>query len=368
MVSPPKRASPTRVAPAEVQPAERQVDLLPVPDAPKAADAVGVADAEAVLAAALPTDGSDEVLTLQVPETASPFRKIDYKVGPRDTLYDILTSYGVSGAEVQAVSRASRGVFNFSHLKAGDELTFELLSDPIELSSLRYPLRDDAYLYVVKDGDQFAAREEVLETEIKLASKSGEISNSLYEAAIRSGLEPALISAIADIFAWEIDFVRDIRTGDAFSVLYEQRYREGEYLGPGKVIAARFTNQGETVEAFAYTDENGEPTFTTRRAAACAKSSCARPSSTRASPAPSATAVSHPVLKRRVPHLGVDFAAPVGTPVRAVGEGTITHAGWKGASGKFIKLRHNSIHESGYAHLSRIARGIRRARKFTRGR
>ncbi|MCA9774495.1 MAG: hypothetical protein KC466_18900, partial [Myxococcales bacterium] len=254
--------------------------------------------------------GPEVDLVEEVPAEPSPFRKITYNVGRQDTLYDVLTSYGVSSREVHEVARAARGIFNFAYMRPGDELKFELLRDPIELSSLTYPVRRDAHLYIVRDGDRFVAREEALETDKRLTAVSGRIETSLYDAGVRAGLDMNVIARLADIFSWEIDFVRDIRAGDSFMVLFEQRYREDAYLGPGDILAASFTNNGRTLEAFAYPDENGEMSYYTAEGRSLRKEFLRAPLEYTRISSYFSQARFHPVLKRTVPHLGVDFAAP----------------------------------------------------------
>ncbi|MBZ0253634.1 MAG: peptidoglycan DD-metalloendopeptidase family protein, partial [Candidatus Methylomirabilis sp.] len=306
-------------------------------------------------------------VAVDVPQEESPFRRVAYKIQPRDTLASVLADFGVDKQEVHALASASKGLFSFSKLRSGETVEFEVLRDVGKLNAFRYKISDRTTLVVSREDDRLVGRREELETELRVVAKAGEISTSLYEAALDAGVEAGIVSQLADIFAWEIDFVRDIRAGDAFQVLYEERYHEDRPLGAGRILAATFTNRGKTLEAYGFPDERGDWAFFAADGKGLGKQYLRAPLEYTRISSYFTSARFHPVLGIKMPHMGVDFAAPVGTPVRAVGEGTISFAGWKGANGKLVKMRHNSQHESAYAHLSRISKGIRPGVKVHKG-
>ncbi len=211
-----------------------------------------------------------------------------------------------------------------------------------------------------------ATAKRVLTAQRKVAT--GTINSSLYAAASKADLPTALVTPFANLFAWELDFTRDLRPGDQFSVVYEDYYNDkGEFVRNGKIVAAHLHARGKLRQAyraeirpkvFAYYDEKGKskermllrtPLEFTRI------SSHFNPHR------------KHPVLGYTRAHKGTDFAAPTGTPVKAAGSGRIVEIGWKGGYGKYIRIEHGNGYQTAYAHLHRYARGMRKGKRVRQG-
>ncbi|MDZ7690091.1 MAG: peptidoglycan DD-metalloendopeptidase family protein [Balneolaceae bacterium] len=200
----------------------------------------------------------------------------------------------------------------------------------------------------------------------KRAVGSAEITSSLYEAMMDQSLTPLLANKLAEIYAWEIDFF-SLRKGDSFKIYYEQKFVDDEFYGTGEILAAEFTHRGETHKAYRFEnkavdgffDEDGN---SVQKALLKAPFNYSQRISSHFN-----RNRFHPVLKRRVPHTGIDYAAPHGTPVISVGDGTVTEARYRGANGNYVKVRHNSTYETAYLHLSGFASGIRSGTSVEQG-
>ena len=184
------------------------------------------------------------------------------------------------------------------------------------------------------------------------------ISSSRFAAEASAGGHDQTAVALADIFGWDIDFVLEVRAGDSFVVTYQEIWRDGHYLKDGPVLAASFVNQGREYRAVRYTDPSGTTSYyspdgrSMRRAFLRAPLEFTRVSSG------FSTARMHPILNRIRAHKGVDYAAPIGTPVRAAGDGVIRFAGVMGGYGNMVEIQHSRDITTVYGHLSRFAHGI----------
>jgi murein DD-endopeptidase MepM/ murein hydrolase activator NlpD len=196
---------------------------------------------------------------------------------------------------------------------------------------------------------------------------TGGISNSFYHSAIGKGLPSDIIMDIADIFAWDIDFLVDIKPGDEFHVIFEKYYRKGEYIGHGKVLAVRFVNQKRVFKSFYFTDRKGGSSYYDGNGKSLRKAFLKSPLRYRRISSYFSKKRFHPILKIYRPHYGIDYAAQIGTPVESIGDGRITFLGWKRGYGRYIRIRHNHIYETAYGHLNRFAKGLKKGSMVKQG-
>jgi murein DD-endopeptidase MepM/ murein hydrolase activator NlpD len=190
--------------------------------------------------------------------------------------------------------------------------------------------------------------------------------NGALEASLRSsGGSPRLSYAMAEALQWDLDFNRDLRAGDEFEVVYEQVFLDDVDRGPGRVFALTYTNQGSRFEAYRFGNDGG---FYDAEGRPLRKMFLRSPLqySARITSGFSHSRF-HPVLKKRRPHYGVDYGAPVGTPVRVTAGGVVLSASWSGGGGKTVKIRHTNEYETAYLHLSRYAKGIRKGKRVQQG-
>lgn len=312
-----------------------------------------------------------EKQTLELPSQTQPppqihaavqdnlLNKIEFIVRPNQTLSHALDSVLDSAQTVFQISRSNNSEL-FTNLRVGDKLTIWTDDDnrlqKIDMDrsrTLSYHLeRTDADFHIYEHN-------KTVDTKIKMASAT--INDSFYLAGESAGLSPRTIMNLADLFAWEVDFVRELRSGDEFKIIYEKRYLNDEYLGDGNILAAELTVGGQRkVRAFrleidnkliGYYDEHGQ---NLRKAFMRNPINYTRISSR------FQRGRHHPVLQETRDHRGVDYAAPTGTPIYAAGDGVISHKGWNGGYGKQVIIKHAGRYETVYAHLSRYG-------KFNRG-
>jgi len=184
----------------------------------------------------------------------------------------------------------------------------------------------------------------------------------------KEGISNELILNFADIFSWEIDFLTDPRKGDSFQMIWERYISpEGNVLMEGRILAAQYVNQGKKYTAIFYQDPEGHRGYFTPDGKSLRKSFLRSPLHYRRISSYFSYRRFHPILKIYRPHLGIDYAAPTGTPVSSIGDGVVIFAGWNGGFGKQVKIKHPNGYITSYGHLSRIAKGVRRGKKVYQG-
>ncbi len=234
------------------------------------------------------------------------------------------------------------------------------------VQSLLYRINDDLILKIVRTDDDFTAEKAAVEYEKRVAQIAGAIQDNLISSIGNGKDRLRLALTLSDIFAWDIDFTTDLRNGDIFKIIVEELYEEGKFKRYGNILAAEFVNNGDTYHGFrfeygdikGYYDQEGK---SLRRAFLKAPLNYRRISSG------FSQGRFHPILKKYRPHHGVDYAAPHGTPVSSVGDGTVLFAGYRGDYGKLIVIRHPNGYETRYGHLSRLDRGMAKGVKIKQG-
>lgn len=266
-----------------------------------------------------------------------------------ETLPGLLARLGVGETEVPRLAR----VRALQQLRSGMLVRAEVTPEGTP-RTLRFLTGRDALMQIVADGEDYRAVEYPAPIESRMSMKSGVIRSSLFAATDLAGIPDAVGMQIADIFAGDVDFYRDLRKGDRFAVVYEEQHLAGIPVRTGKVLAAEFTNQGKTYRAVYF----GKGYYTPegknlRKAFLRSPLEFSRVSS-------GFGMRKHPLHKSWMAHKGIDYAAPTGTRVRAVGGGVVEFAGVKGGYGNVVILRHHGQYTTTYAHLSRIAQGVKR--------
>ena len=292
---------------------------------------------------------------------------VEFVVRRNDTLDRIFRQLELSLADLATI-RSIEGVRErLDLLRPGDLITI-VHADGL-LQALKRRVSDTQTLEVMRAQDGFSVELVEVPLEIRRVQRHGHIDSSLFVAARAVGVGPSVIMQIAnDIFGWDIDFALEIRPGDQFSVVYEQRYRNGEYLGDGRVLAAEFINAGRSYRAVRYESDDGELSdyFTPEGRSVRRQFLRAPVDFTRISSNFNPRRM-HPILNRIRAHKGVDYAAPRGTPIRAAGDGRVGVAAWHGGYGRAVILEHGGGITTLYGHMSRFATGIRAGQRVKQG-
>ncbi|MCL6566240.1 MAG: peptidoglycan DD-metalloendopeptidase family protein [Acidobacteriia bacterium] len=272
------------------------------------------------------------------------------------TLGEMLLSMGLDVATTQSVIESARPVFNLRRdFRAGQRLAIG--RNPAgEFRAVRYRIDADRELWVASRPDGFHAEIKTVPSVVELVGVTGEIRDSLYNAVLAAGESPALAVQLADVFGWDLDFYTDPQPGDRFRLIVEKkRYLDGTPGTYGLILAAEYVNAGRRYQAILFREPSGRSAYYAPDGKSLQKAFLRSPLkyggriSSRFS-----YSRFHPVLRRHRPHLGVDYAAPVGTPVQAVGDGRVVFAGRRTAEGKMVHLRHANGYETMYLHLSAI--------------
>ena len=286
-----------------------------------------------------------------------------------ESLFDIFKRHGLDLNYLDRIVSSSRRVYNLFRMLPGRSYiisTFVYPDGNRELSSFKYAIDDTRFLQVVNLGDTFKARKVEVEYERRPALIMGKIEDNLINAVGDTREHLKVAYELAEIFESEIDFVTELRKGDSFTVLVEELWHDNAFKGYGEILAAEFVNNGRRFEAYRY-ELDGRAYYFDSKGRSLKKALMRAPLRFRYISSRFSYRRKHPILKIFRPHLGVDYAAPTGTPVSAAGNGTVKYAGWKGHYGKCVIIRHPNGYVTYYGHLSRIRRGIRRGVKVVQG-
>lgn len=278
-----------------------------------------------------------------------------FQVKRNENLSAILLPKGVSAYEIDQFARNFKDVFDVRRIKSGNNY-YIINKDSVNPPEY-FVYEESAVNYIIYNIDSIQAYrgEKQIDTIQKLTA--GVIRSSLWNSFVNNGSNPTLAVNLSDIFAWTIDFF-GIQNGDEYKVSYDELYVEDKMIGIGNVHAATIIHMGDTISAYYYKSETQEGYFdengnSLRKAFLKAPLNYSRISSRFSNNR------YHPVLKIRRPHHGVDYAAPSGTPVYSIGDGTIVKKGYqKRGGGNYIKIKHNSVYTSEYMHLKRFAKGM----------
>jgi murein DD-endopeptidase MepM/ murein hydrolase activator NlpD len=281
----------------------------------------------------------------------------------------VLASAGLRSREVTEWLQATRRVYNLNRVYVGQMLSLLVDQEKGELHHLTLEIDSRTRLVAERRDGRVVASREPIPHERHVRAVHGEITSSLYDAAIAKRIPRRIISDMAEILGWEINFSTDLRSGASFDVVYDELRRVGsEKSVPGRVLSLKITNRGRTHEGFYFEMPDGtRPGYYNREGEALGRAFLRYPVEFSRISSRFSRARYHPLLKRRRPHYGVDFAAPAGTPVRAVADGTVRKASWDRGNGRVVKIRHGGIYTTDYAHLSRIAPRIKRGVTVTKG-
>jgi len=288
------------------------------------------------------------------------------------TLSIIMKDAGISGDIVQSIIDSSKNIYDFSTIKAGKTLYFTYDKKTNDFIRLMYPVNDDEELYVSKDVATttphiWIAERKKIPYEIKLKTYSGKIEESLYVDGLKLGIPEGTIIEFADIFEYAVDYAYDIRVGDAFSFVVEERYRDGKFVMLGRIFGGKFINAGKTYEAYYFAENEDNKGYFDEKGNSIQKLFLRAPVAFKYISSGFTTGRRY-VKEFNVStgHRAIDYAAAHGTPIRSVGDGTVVFAGWsKVGYGYLTSVHHNSTYQTNYAHQSKII--VKKGQRVTQG-
>ncbi|UFH49848.1 peptidoglycan DD-metalloendopeptidase family protein [Pseudomonas sp. KNUC1026] len=292
------------------------------------------------------------------PEKPDPQTHRQVLVAKGDTLSTLFQKVGLSASDVQAALDSNPQAKQFTRLQRGQVLQFELSPDG-QLQSLHSQVSHLETIRLNRKGDTFAFEKVIEKPVVRSAYAHGVINSSLSLSAQKSGLSHTQVLDLANIFGYDLDFTQDIRQGDQFDVIYEQRVLDGKVVSTGSILSARFVSRGKTYTAVRYTNKQGNSSYYTADGNSMRKAFVRSPVDFARISSRFSGARAHPILNKIRAHQGVDYAAARGTPIKATGDGKVILAGRKGGYGNTVIIQHGNTYRTLYGHMQGFAKGIR---------
>jgi murein DD-endopeptidase MepM/ murein hydrolase activator NlpD len=289
------------------------------------------------------------------------FTEISDVVKQGETFFDIFKRNSLDVSELYHIGKASSDIYDLKNITSGQKYAIRL-DEENRVLCLTYCIDDDYILNVTRTDEGFSAKKVPVEYEKKIKHMGGVVEGNLV-----SSMDDLLLSLkLSDIFAWDIDFATDLREGDTYKVVVEELWLDGEFKKYGEILSAEITNNGQTYDAYRF-QYDGEADYYDSEGNSLRRAFLKAPLSYRRISSGFTHRRFHPILRIYRPHLGVDYAAPTGTPVSAVGDGTVVQSGYKGQNGRQVVIRHPNGYVTYYGHLSRIKKGVSRGAKVKQG-
>lgn len=280
-----------------------------------------------------------------------------------DTLSSLLQKTGLDTNAIHELTNSSKDAQKLASLNLGDELDVLMKEGAVQELRLRRSKLDS--LSVTRTGDKYESKQVTRVPEVRHSYATGVIDSSLFLAGQKAGLNDRMTLKLADIFAYDVDFLQDIQEGDSFALLYEELYLDGESIGQGNIVSAEFTNQGKTYRAVQYTNKNGSTSYYTPDGNIMRKQFLRTPVDFAKVTSYFSLSRKHPILHKIRAHKGIDYGAPSGTPIRAAGDGKVVFAGVRNGFGNVVMIQHGGVYTTLYGHMSKI--GVKNGARVSQG-
>jgi len=320
-----------------------------------------------------------------------PDRKEKILVEPGTTYGQLMTKVGINSSLSQKIYNITLDKYDLAKIKAGNEIELTFDKDSDNLKSLLYKINSEEEVYISKEEirsekeeigdeeDNFSTSTDIINTavaqepatkqvwqaekraipyNVKTVVKEAEVESSVYQAALDNDIDERAIIQLANAFQWSLDFAMDTQKGDSFKFVYEERYLDGEYVMPGQILAAKYINRGNEITLYYFEENEDNQGFFDEDGNSVQKMFLKAPVAFKYISSGFTTGLRYvKAFNTYTGHRAIDYAAPIGTPIRAVGDGTVVLAGYSGGYGNKISLRHNGTYTTNYAHLSKYAVG-----------
>ncbi len=312
------------------------------------------------------TGGSDALLarSAQASLTFEPLESVPAcvhsgAIPSRTTLGEVLQQEGVPDGEAREFLSHLATLVDMRRIRPNDE--YRLLKDD-RGNLVRFEFQpEDAAFYVVEKGETgLRAWRENEPVQRVYRKASGTVDGSLYMSMIEAGISPGLVATFCDVFSYDVDFATETKKGDRYEVLLEERLKDGQPIGGGRILSGKYRNGDKDFEAFYYEKKDGRGSYYHANGESLRRAFLKSPLNYTRISSGFTYKRRHPIFKTVRPHLGVDYAAPTGTPVVSVADGVVQYSGWINGYGNIVKVKHNNGLVTFYAHLSRFGKGARR--------
>lgn len=275
-----------------------------------------------------------------------------------DSLARIFKRHGISRHDLANLLASNKKSKQLRYLKPMQKITLKVKNERLIRLQIKLTSLTSLVFNLTESGD-YTFLQETLTPQIKLTAVRTTINRSLYLDGKAIGLSDKTLMQLTSIFAWDIDFSQDMRAGDTFSLIYEVLFHEGEILGEGRILAAEFTNRGQTIRAILNIDDLGHESYFSGNGNAMHKAFLRNPVHFSRISSKFNLNRKHPILNKIRAHKGVDYAAPTGTEIKSTADGKISFLGTKGGYGNTIEIEHGGKYSTLYAHLSKFSRRLK---------
>lgn len=294
--------------------------------------------------------------------------KKDLTVKSGETLSVLFERAGLGNSLLHSILSSSKEAKRFTQLKVGQTVSFEF-DENKQLKTLSSQINTLESIHLEKqaDSENFVFRKDIAQTQTREKYAQGSIEGALFAATKKANVPYGLALDMANIFGYDIDFAQDLRKGDTFEILYEEKTLNGQAVGTGNILTARFTNRGKVYTAVRYTDKNGNTSYYSADGSSLRKAFIRTPVDFARISSRFSNGRKHPILNKIRAHKGVDYAAPRGTPIKAAGDGRVVLAGRKGGYGNTVIIKHGQRYQTLYAHMNGFAKGIRNGTNVKQG-
>ncbi len=289
-------------------------------------------------------------------------RIVDFEIGEGTTFAELMTDQAsTTYSQAMEIYQASVDVYDLVKVRQGKIIELVYDKDTDELKELRYKVDTEDELFVslkenASSTKKWTAELKAIPYEIKERVARGTVESSMYQAALDNDIDIRAIIELANAFQWSIDFAMDPRVGDTFEFIYEERYLNGKYIMPGQVFAGKYVNAGEELALYYFEESEDNKGFFDKNGNSVQKMFLKAPVEFKYISSGYTTG-SRIIMEFGLtgPHRAIDYAAAIGTPIRAVGDGVVSFAGWSKGYGNLTKIRHNGTYSTNYAHQSKFA-------------
>ena len=311
-------------------------------------------------------DGPPPIEPVTEPTLTSTPIEVFHEVAEGETFGEICSAHGIPYAQTLEMVAASEDVHELTRIRSGRIMQMRFAPDTDALVDLAYPMGEDAWI-VVQGSPGYEVTVEEVPYEVETVAVAGEVTSSFWGMGSTMGLRAGDIIALSEIFEYDIDFATEVRAGDKLGVWMEALSLDGNFVKYGQVMAARYINDGEATEAYLFTPEGEKAGYYTAEGMSTRKKFLRSPLKFSRVASGFSRSRFHPILKKNRPHVGTDFSAPTGTPIRALGNGRVTFSGWRGGYGNLVIIQHDEKYSTRYGHLSKYGKGIKSGTNVEQG-
>jgi murein DD-endopeptidase MepM/ murein hydrolase activator NlpD len=296
----------------------------------------------------------------------SPFETKKVEITQGSTYGALMESVGIDATTANEILTASQSAYDLSKIRAGRTLDLLFEKSTNEFQQLIYQIDNTTELVVEKKDGVWSAEVINIAYDVVIEKAEGIIKSSMYEAGLAAGIDERAVIEFANAMQWSVDFAMDVRVNDTFAFVYEKRFRNGEYIMPGKVLAGKYINDGRENYVFYFEESEDNKGYFDKEGNSVQTLFLKAPVEYRYISSGFTTGLRYvQAFNVSTGHRAIDYATAAGTPIRSVGDGTVTFSGWNGPYGNFVTIRHNGTYSTNYAHMSKIA--VKKGERISQG-